>query len=142
MALRTSSRTSRTHRQRARIASLTKQFTAAGILLLAEQGRLRLEDHISQYIENAPEAWKDVTLLHLLTHTSGIVDITELPPEKQQLTQGGMPAEIAKRFRNQPLDFPPGTQARYSNSGFILLGMGHRKGIGGILRRIPQEEHL
>ena len=113
------------------IASLTKQFTAAGILLLAEQGRLRLEDHISQYIENAPEAWKDVTLLQLLTHTSGIVDMTELPPEKQQLTQGGTPAEIAKRFRNQPLDFPPGTQARYSSSGFILLGMVIEKVAGG-----------
>ena len=105
------------------IGSITKQFTAANILLLADQGKLRLDDPVSKYIDNSPDAWKNITLLHLLTHTSGIVSITDLPPDQAALTRGGTPAEIVERFRNQALLFPPGTQARYSNSGYILLGM-------------------
>ena len=105
------------------IGSITKQFTAAGILLLADQGKLRLDDPVAMYLDLPPDAWKNITLLHLLTHTSGIVNITDLPSEQKAPTQGGTPAEIAERFRNQPLFFPPGTQARYSSSGYILLGM-------------------
>jgi CubicO group peptidase (beta-lactamase class C family) len=105
------------------IGSITKQFTAASILLLADRGKLRLGDPVSKYIDNAPADWTNITLLHLLTHTSGIVSITDLPPDQAALTRGGTPAEILERFRNQPLLFPPGTQARYSNSGYILLGM-------------------
>ena len=105
------------------IGSITKQFTAASILLLVDQGKLRLDDPISKYLDDPPEAWKKITLLHLLTHTSGIVSITDLAPEQAALTRGGTSAEIVERFRNQPLLFPPGTQARYSNSGYILLGM-------------------
>ena len=105
------------------IGSLSKQFTAAGILLLAERGKLRLDDPITKYVDDPPSAWQGITLLHLLTHSSGIVSITDLPPDQAALTRGGTPAEIVARFRNQPLLFPPGTQARYSNSGFILLGV-------------------
>src|SRR5215469_10013997 len=111
------------------IGSITKQFTAASILLLADQGKLRLEDPLSKYLD-VPEAWKKITLLHLLTHTSGIVSITDLPPGQAALTRGGTPAEIVERFRNLPLLFPPGTQARYSNSGYILLGMVIEKASG------------
>lgn len=105
------------------IGSITKQFTAASILLLADEGRLGLEDPVSKYLDNPPDAWKNITLLQLLTHTSGIVSITDLPAEQAALTRGGTPAEVVERFRNQPLLFPPGTQTRYSNSGYILLGM-------------------
>jgi CubicO group peptidase (beta-lactamase class C family) len=112
------------------IGSLTKQFTAASILLLAERGKLRLDDPVSKYLDNPPAAWNGITLLHLLTHTSGIVSITDLPREQAALTRGGTPAEIIERFRNQPLLFPPGTQARYSNSGYILLGMVVEKASG------------
>jgi len=105
------------------IGSLTKQFTAVSILLLAERGKLRLDDPISKYLDNPPSAWRGITLIQLLSHTSGIVSITDLPPEESALTRGGTPAEIVERFRNQPLVFPPGTQARYSNSGYILLGI-------------------
>jgi CubicO group peptidase (beta-lactamase class C family) len=115
---------------RFRIGSLTKQFTAASILLLAERGKLRLEDPVSKYLENPPVAWSGITVLHLITHTSGIVSITDLPGEQAALTRGGTPAEIVERFRNQPLLFPPGTQARYSNSGYILLGMVMEKASG------------
>lgn len=105
------------------IGSITKQFTAASIVLLADQGKLHLDDPVSKYLDHVPDAWKNVTLLHLLRHTSGIVSITDLPAEQAALTRGGTPADIVQRFRNQPLLFPPGTQARYSNSGYILLGM-------------------
>ncbi|MEY2413376.1 MAG: hypothetical protein QOD84_1982 [Acidobacteriaceae bacterium] len=108
---------------RFRIGSLTKQFTAASILLLQERAKLRLDDPISKYLDNIPAAWSGITLSHLLTHTSGIVSITDLPTGQAALTHGGTPAEIVERFRNQPLLFPPGTQTRYSNSGYILLGM-------------------
>jgi CubicO group peptidase (beta-lactamase class C family) len=64
-----------------------------------------------------------ITLLHLLRHTSGIISITDLPTDQAALTRGGTPAEIVERFRNQRLLFPPGTQSRYSNSGYILLGI-------------------
>jgi CubicO group peptidase (beta-lactamase class C family) len=112
------------------IGSLTKQFTATSILLLAERGKLRLDDPVSKYLDNPPAAWNGITLLHLLTHTSGIVSITDLPREQSALTRGGTSAEIVERFRNQPLLFPPGTQARYSNSGYILLGMVVEKASG------------
>lgn len=115
---------------RFRIGSLTKQFTAASILLLAERGKLHLEDPVSKYLDNPPAAWNGITVLHLLTHTSGIVSITDLPGEQASLTRGGTSAEVVERFRNQPLLFPPGTQARYSNSGYILLGMVVEKASG------------
>jgi CubicO group peptidase (beta-lactamase class C family) len=115
---------------RFRIGSLTKQFTAASILLLAERGKLRLEDPVSKYLDNPPAAWNGITLLHLLTHTSGIVNITDLPREQAALTRGGTPAEIVERFRNQPLLFLPGTQARYSSSGYVLLGIVVEKASG------------
>lgn len=115
---------------RFRIGSLTKQFTAASILLLAERGKLRLDDSVSKYLDDPPAAWNGITLLHLLTHTSGIVSITDLPSEQAAVTMAGAPAQIVERFRNQPLLFPPGTQARYSNSGFILLGIVLEKASG------------
>lgn len=105
------------------IGSITKQFTAACILLLAEEGKLHLDDPITKYVDNSPDSWKGITLLQLLTHTSGIVSITDLPPEQERVTEGGTPTQIIERFRNQPLLFPPGTEARYSSSGYILLGV-------------------
>jgi CubicO group peptidase (beta-lactamase class C family) len=115
---------------RFRIGSLTKQFTAASILILEERGRIHLNDPISMYIVDAPPAWKDVTLFHLLTHTSGIISLTDLPAEESALTRGGTPTEIVARFRDKPLLFAPGTQSRYSNSGYILLGLVIEKAAG------------
>jgi CubicO group peptidase (beta-lactamase class C family) len=106
-----------------RIGSLTKQFTAAGILLLEERGKLHLGDRISMYIDDLPPTWNNITILELLTHTSGIESLTDLPPDKSRVWQGGRPSEILARIRDLPLRFQPGTQARYSNSGYILLGM-------------------
>jgi D-alanyl-D-alanine carboxypeptidase len=102
------------------IGSITKQFTAAGILLLAQDGKLSIDDRISLYLTNTPERWKSITIRHLLTHTSGIVNYTTLDgfELRQHLTQ----ARFIKQLAAQPLNFPPGEKWSYCNSGFNLLG--------------------
>ena len=102
------------------IGSLTKQFTAAGILLLAQEGRLSVEDKISRYLEHTPEAWQTITLRHLLTHTSGIKSYTGLDgfELRRQLTQ----AQFIQAIGAYPLEFNPGTAWKYCNTGYNLLG--------------------
>ncbi len=105
-----------------RLGSLTKQFTAACILLLEERGKLRIDDPVKKYLPDAPAAWEKVTLFHLLTHTSGIPSFTGFP---DYASTEGMPSPAEKtvaRFRDKPLDFQPGEKWSYSNSGYVLLG--------------------
>lgn len=102
------------------IGSITKQFTAAGILLLAQEGKLTVDDKLSQHIANAPDSWKAVTLRHLLTHTSGIKSYTGL--DGFELTRHLTQAQFLKTLGVQPLEFQPGASWKYSNSGFSLLG--------------------
>ncbi len=108
---------------RFRIGSVTKQFTAAAILQLAEQGKLSIDDPISKYYAEAPAAWSKVTLRRLLTHTSGIPSYTAIPgffagPARLPRT----PEEIIELTRDQPLQFEPGSKFAYDNTGYILLG--------------------
>jgi len=105
-----------------RLGSITKQFTAASILLLVERGKLNIEDPISKYLPDAPEAWKKITIYNLLTHTSGIPNFTSFPDYRSTEWKDTNPAEIVARFRDKPLDFEPGSKFSYSNSGYILLG--------------------
>lgn len=107
---------------RFRIASLTKQFTAAGILLLEARGRLRLSDPVARHLPDAPAAWRDVTLFHLLTHTAGIPNLTAFADFPARKREDATPDTLIARFRDRPLDFAPGSAHRYSNSGYILLG--------------------
>jgi CubicO group peptidase (beta-lactamase class C family) len=107
---------------RFRLASVTKQFTAAGILLLEEQGKLHIEDPILRYLLDAPEAWRSITIFHLLTHTSGIPELTSFPDFSEMATRPTTPEKLVASFRTKPLDFSPGSDFKYSNSGFILLG--------------------
>jgi CubicO group peptidase (beta-lactamase class C family) len=103
------------------IASPTKQFTAAAILLLETEGMLKLDAPIKTYWPDAPAAWGKVTLFHLLSHTSGIPDVTE-STEYSQWVRAGTPAkDILEYFRDKPLKFEPGSQYRYSNVGYILI---------------------
>ena len=105
-----------------RLGSLTKQFTAVSILLLEERGKLKLTDTVAQHLPDAPEAWKGITMFHLLTHTSGIPNFTSFP-EINTFKLSATPTEkVVAFFRNKPLDFPPGDRYSYSNSGFVLLG--------------------
>jgi len=106
-----------------RIASLGKQFTAACILLLQERGRLNVHDAISRYLTRVPEVWQAITIHELLTHTSGIPDYTSSPDIAKLNRTGATPEQMIALVANKPLDFTPGTQWSYSNTGYILLGM-------------------
>ncbi len=105
-----------------RLGSITKQFTAAAILLLEEQGKLTLDDAIKVHLSDAPPAWDDVTIFHLLTHTSGIPSFTSFP-EYATLKLSPSPIEMTvAQFKDRPLEFAPGERFNYSNSGYLLLG--------------------
>lgn len=106
-----------------RIASLTKQFTAACILLLQERGLLHVEAPISRYLSGLPQAWQSITVHQLLTHTSGIHNYTDSPQMEKLDRTGAPPQELIALVQDRPLDFKSGTQWRYSNTGYVLLGM-------------------
>ncbi len=105
-----------------RLGSLTKQFTAACVLLLEERGKLKTSDPVSKLMPDAPAAWREVTIYNLLTHTSGIPNFTSFPEYRKLEPFPMTPEQIVATFRDRPLDFPPGTKMSYSNSGYILLG--------------------
>jgi len=105
-----------------RIGSVTKQFTAACILLLEDRGKLKADDPISKYVPNAPAAWAKITIYNLLTHTSGIPNFTGFPEYERFQTQPTTPEKLLALFRDKPLDFEPGTKWKYSNSGYEVLG--------------------
>ena len=107
---------------RFRIASVTKQFTAASILLLEERGKLTLGDPVKKFLPDAPAAWDQITLFQLLTHTSGIGDLQDFPELAVYKTAHNTPEGMVAKFRDKPLRFAPGTGYRYSNLGYILLG--------------------
>ncbi len=107
-----------------RIASLTKQFTAACILLLQERGQLNVRDPISKYIPDLPETWQPITLHQLLTHTSGIPNYPGMPRIENELNRtGATPRQILEVAATKPLEFTPGTKLHYTNTGYVLLGM-------------------
>jgi CubicO group peptidase (beta-lactamase class C family) len=106
-----------------RIGSMSKQFTAAAILLLDERGKLQLDDRIKSYYPGAPASWDEITLRHLLDHTSGIPNYTNTPDFGRLSAWQATPVELVQRVADKPLEFPPGTQMRYSNTGYVLLGM-------------------
>lgn len=101
------------------IGSVSKQLTAAGIMLLVEDGKVNLDEHISKYLPDTPEAWKDVTVRHLLTHTSGVKSYTSL--DGFELIKRMKAADFIKALSPYPLEFTPGEKNIYSNSGFSLL---------------------
>jgi D-alanyl-D-alanine carboxypeptidase len=102
------------------IGSVTKQFTAAGILLLAQQGKLSVDDKISRHLQDTPASWANITLRHLLTHTSGLKNYTGL--DGFELTRHLTQAQFIRRIGREPLDFQAGEKWSYSNTGFSLLG--------------------
>jgi len=104
-----------------RIGSITKQFTSAAILKLQEQGKLSVTDKLSKYIPDFPRG-AEVTLQHLLTHTSGIHSYTDKPDFMATVTQPVKTEELIKSFKNDPYDFDPGAKWHYDNSGYFLLG--------------------
>jgi len=105
-----------------RLGSVTKQFTAASILLLEERGKLSITDPVKNYMPDAPAAWDKITIRHLLTHTSGIPNFTGFADYQKLEPFKATPAELVARFRDKQLDFQPGEKWSYSNSGYVLLG--------------------
>jgi CubicO group peptidase (beta-lactamase class C family) len=105
-----------------RIGSMTKQFTAASILLLEERGKLSTGDLVKKYMPDAPAAWDKVTIYNLLTHTSGIPSFTSFPDYRTSEGTPTTPKALVDRFRDKPLEFQPGEKWNYSNSGYVLLG--------------------
>ncbi|WP_396626766.1 serine hydrolase domain-containing protein, partial [Luteitalea sp.] len=100
--------------------SLGKQFTAAGILLLAEDGKLKLDDRLAQHFPEGPSAWHRITIRHLLTHTSGLKDYGS---DELDYRRDYSEADLLTVVRSMPLEFEPGTQWSYSNTGYLLLGL-------------------
>jgi CubicO group peptidase (beta-lactamase class C family) len=105
-----------------RLGSLTKQFTAACILLLEERGKLKTDDLVKKHMPDAPATWDKITIFHLLTHTSGIPNFTSFPDFSSTEAFPTTPEKLVARFRDKPLDFQPGEKWSYSNSGYVLLG--------------------
>jgi CubicO group peptidase (beta-lactamase class C family) len=105
------------------IASINKQFTAAAILLLVQDGKLSLDDPLSNHLDS-PEGWRDVTIKHLLTHTSGIIDNYASDPQVRSDSQLFMMVSYRDLIRlavGTPLVSLPGTGFRYANTNYILL---------------------
>lgn len=106
-----------------KIASLTKSVTAALILKLHERGKLDINKSISKYVDSYEDSLGDKILIrHLLTHSSGIPNYTMLPEINELHTKSVTTEELINFFKDQPLNFEPGTKFEYTNSGYALLG--------------------
>jgi len=105
-----------------RLASVSKQFTAAAVLLLAQEGKLDIDDPLRTWLPSLPPATDAITLRHVLTHTSGLLDYEDLMTEPYigQIRDAGV---LGLLEQEQRLEFPPGSAYRYSNSGYALLAL-------------------
>jgi CubicO group peptidase (beta-lactamase class C family) len=114
---------------RFRVASITKQFAAMAIAMLAEEGKLNIADPITRYVDSLPPSWSGITIHHLLRHTSGISDYEEwfdgytTQAYSDYMSQAHAPERILRDAKARPLDHEPGTKFRYSNSAYIVLGL-------------------
>jgi CubicO group peptidase (beta-lactamase class C family) len=105
------------------IGSITKQFTAAAILLLVEEGKLSLDDELTKFLPDYPVNGRRITLRHLHNHTSGIKGYTEMPEFGELVMRKKPREELVKLFSSQPFDFAPGEDLIYNNSAYFLLGL-------------------
>jgi CubicO group peptidase (beta-lactamase class C family) len=105
---------------RFQIASVSKQFTAAAVLLLADRGVLPVDEPVCHWLDGCPAAWAPITVHHLLSHSSGLIHWNDLPG--LDLTQPAAASELLSAFASVPLRSPPGERFSYSSPGFVLLG--------------------
>ena len=113
-----------------RIGSVTKQFTSMLIMQLREAGKVKLEDSVCAYVAPCPEAWKPVTIHHLLTHTSGIPTYTGIASWRETNMVPKSVDQIVAIVRDLPLEWAPGERYAYNNSGYFLLGVVIEKATG------------
>lgn len=107
-----------------RIGSITKQFTAAAVMRLVENGSVRLGDSIGKFLPDLPRAWRPVKVRQLLNHTSGIPSYTDLGESwAKRWGEHMSPDTLVALTADKPMDFPPGTGWRYDNTGYVVLGM-------------------
>jgi D-alanyl-D-alanine carboxypeptidase len=111
------------------IGSVSKQFTAAAILMLAEQHKLSLDDPVSKYLPNLTRA-SEITIRQLLSHTSGYQDYWPQDYVPPFMTREVTAEEILSRWAKKPLDFAPGTEWQYSNTGYVIAGVIAEKAAG------------
>ncbi len=104
-----------------RIGSITKQFIASAILKMQEEGKLSVDDKLTKYVPGFPRG-DEVTIRHLLTHTSGIHSYTDRPAFLKYVTMSITPQALVDTIKSRPYDFNPGDRYLYNNSGFFLLG--------------------
>ena len=109
---------------RFKVASITKQFTAAAILLLEERGKLKIEDPVKTHLPEAPPAWDGITLFHLLTHTAGFPGLQSPPTGRQPPVESadGTVAGYVTALMQRPLESQPGERFSYTNAGYFILG--------------------
>jgi D-alanyl-D-alanine carboxypeptidase len=105
------------------IASSSKQFTAAAIMLLVEDGKVSLDETINKYLPDLPVTWRGATVRQLLTHTSGIKDYSELADAGDARSKDFTRSQIIALVSEAPLEFQLGEKWNYSNTGYFLLGM-------------------
>lgn len=105
------------------IGSITKQFTAVSILMLVEQGKLKLDDEITKYIEDYPTHGHSIKIHHLLSHTSGIGTFTASDEWYNNRKKDYTKEEFISLFKKLPMLYAPGKKYHYSNTGYFLLGI-------------------
>jgi CubicO group peptidase (beta-lactamase class C family) len=115
--------------------SVGKQFTAMAVMLLVDEGKISLDEKISKYLGDVPESWRNITVRHLLTHTSGTTDYTQDFNLWQDYTED----ELLKKAQGVPTAFAPGEKWQYSNLGYLTLGVLIRKVSGKFYGDLLQE---
>jgi len=115
---------------RFRLASVSKQFTAAAILRLQDEGKLSVDDPLCRWIEDCPSAWAPIRLHHLLSHTSGIPDLMARPGWGNRRVTPATPQELTDESKRFGLSFEPGTKVGYNNAAYNLLGVVVEKASG------------
>ncbi|SIO31885.1 CubicO group peptidase, beta-lactamase class C family [Singulisphaera sp. GP187] len=106
-----------------RLGSITKQFTAMAVMILQEQGKIDVHEKIKKYLPDAPPAWDEITVHHLLTHTAGIPSFTGFADYPTMMRRHMTLENLVASFKDKPLEFKPGERFAYSNSGYVLLGL-------------------
>ncbi|MFC0512565.1 serine hydrolase [Mucilaginibacter angelicae] len=101
------------------VNSITKAFVGVAVMQLAEEHKLKITDHLSQYLDSLPDTWKNITLQQVLTHTSGLPDVMDA---EEQVIGHNDEQEAMRKVKALPIEFKPGEKFRYNQTGYVLLG--------------------